>query len=67
MLILWLALSFGVAALCTSKKLGFAGGLVISLMLSPVVGFICYLCSKDVKKVNEIEQLRKEIEELKKK
>lgn len=67
MLLVWLIFSFIVAALCKDKKLGFAGGLVISLLLSPAIGFFCYLMSKDIKKVNELEQLRKEVEELEKK
>ncbi len=67
MLIAWLVLSFVVGILSMEKVLGFWGGFLISIILSPLIGFIIFMVS--VKKApaepSEIERLKAEIELLK--
>ncbi|MDI3319144.1 hypothetical protein [Pinibacter soli] len=46
--IIWIALSFIIAFFGSNKKIGFLGSLLISLLLSPIVGFIVTLLSKDL-------------------
>lgn len=69
MILAWIVLSFAVGILATSKSIGFIGGFVISLCLSPLIGFVIYIISADKKPAEptEIEKLRAEIEALKQK
>lgn len=71
MIIAWLVLSIVVGFLCINRTVGFFGGLMVSLVLSPLVGFIIMLVSDKVQPkiiVNpEIELLKAEIEALKNK
>lgn len=45
--LLWIILSLIVGAIGTGKSIGFAGGFFLSLILSPVIGFIITIVSKD--------------------
>lgn len=55
MIIIWLALSFLVAWMGSERKVGFWGALILSLLLSPLVGFIITILSKT------LEQERREM------
>lgn len=54
-LILWLGLAVGVGMLSQTKTLGFAGGFLISILLSPLIGFVVYAVSMD--KADKIRQI----------
>lgn len=45
--ITWILLSFLVAFFGSSRKIGFGVALLVSLLLSPLIGFICLILSKD--------------------
>lgn len=45
--ITWIILSFVVGAIGSSRTIGFGGAFFASLFLSPVIGFILVLTSKD--------------------
>lgn len=45
--IFWIILSLFVGALGSSRNIGFAGAFFLSLLLSPVIGFIITIVSKD--------------------
>jgi hypothetical protein len=49
LIIVWIAFSFVVASYSKNKILGYWGGFFTSLILSPVVGLIISLSSKDCK------------------
>lgn len=44
-LIFWLIFSFVVGLVASDRKLGFGGGLLLSLLLSPIIGFIVAVLS----------------------
>lgn len=44
-IILWVILSFVVAIIAGNRKLGFGAGLILSILLSPVIGLIIALAS----------------------
>lgn len=71
MVLAWIVLSVVVGIICLNKTPGFFGGLVVSLLLSPIVGFIIYMVSDDkapkvIVNVNESEiaELKAKIEAL---
>jgi len=73
MLIAWLGLSLLVGVAGSSRKIGFMGGFILAVILSPIIGIVIVLMS--AKKIDtvqsevnsEIEILKKEIEALKSK
>jgi hypothetical protein len=69
MILAWIVLSFAIGILSMEKDLGFWGGFLISIVLSPLIGLIIYLVSGKKKPVepSEIEKLKAEIELLKNK
>ena len=54
MLITWIIFSIVVAVIASSRKLGFAKGLIISLLLSPIVGIIFALISDKINKSEDM-------------
>lgn len=46
-LIVWIIFSFVVGAIGNNRKIGFAGAFFVSLILSPLIGLIITLVSKD--------------------
>ncbi|WP_295713900.1 SHOCT domain-containing protein [Mucilaginibacter sp.] len=46
-IIVWLLLCFGVASMGSDKTIGWGGAFLLSLILSPVIGLIFVLISKD--------------------
>lgn len=55
--VLWLGLAIGVGMMSATKTLGFWGGFLISILLSPLIGFIVYAVSMDkADKIRMIEQ-----------
>jgi signal recognition particle receptor subunit beta len=44
----WIALSFVVGFVGSSRKIGFGGAFIAALLLSPIVGYIIAFQSKDV-------------------
>ncbi len=50
---LWILLSFIVAACASDTRLGFWGGFWLSLLLSPLIGFIGYLVSPNLSELKK--------------
>lgn len=55
--IAWIILAFLVGAMGANKHIGFGGAFIISLLLSPIIGFICVAVSKD----NQTDKVEKSI------
>jgi len=47
-IIFWIGLSILIGAIGSSRNIGFAGALLVSLFLTPLIGLIVTLASKDV-------------------
>lgn len=54
--IAWLILSFAVASLGSSRKIGYWGLLLLSLLLSPLIGLIIGLVSEKLKTGDDYEK-----------
>lgn len=46
-IIIWIILAFVIGLLGNNRRIGFAGAFFLSLLLSPLIGLIITLCSKD--------------------
>lgn len=46
-IIIWIILAFVIGLLGNNRRIGFAGSFFLSLLLSPLIGLIITLCSKD--------------------
>lgn len=67
-ILLWIGLSFAVAAIGNDRRIGFAGTLVLALLLSPLIGLIAALLSNSNQtqptfakpiEINKFDQLEK--------
>jgi len=54
MFILWIVFSIVIGLVGSNRKIGFAGGFFLSLLLSPVIGLIVVLMSKSKDDSNRI-------------
>lgn len=58
--IVWLVLSFVVAAIGGGRKIGFGGALILSLLLSPLIGLIVTLSSSSLTSIEHSTQMLEE-------
>lgn len=56
-LMIWVVLSVIVGIISTDKKMGFIGGFMLSLILSPLIGFIITLFSKSLEQEKREQEL----------
>lgn len=56
-LMIWVVMSVVVGIISTDKKMGFLGGFMLSIILSPLVGFIITLFSKSIEQENREKEL----------
>jgi len=53
-ILLWIVFSIVIGIIGSNRKIGFAGAFFLSLLLSPVIGLIIALTSKDKNDGNRI-------------
>lgn len=56
-LMIWAVLSVIVGIISTDKKMGFIGGFMLSLILSPLIGFVITLFSKSLEQEKREQEL----------
>lgn len=61
---IWIVLSLVVGLIAIDKKIGYWNTFLISLLLSPLVGLIIALASKDANQISETKTVSSEIEKL---
>lgn len=56
-LMIWVVVSVIVGVISADKKIGFLGGFMLSIVLSPLIGFIVVLLSKSLEQENREKEL----------